>query len=98
MECEQSSTYCTKCKDTQFSYEGKCYQTCDEVGSGYGGTVDHQCVKCDLDNCLEYDEACQCTKCADGYYIISHPIKLIEICIPCQLENYVMQIQHAKNA
>lgn len=38
---------------------------------------------------IEIFEACQCIKCAEGFYIISDPITLIEICIPCEVHGCI---------
>lgn len=82
--CEETSTNCVSCPDGKFLFNGDCIGSCSTLGTGYGTADGKVCQKCNLDQCLEYDEACQCTKCAEGYYIISDPITLIEICIPCE--------------
>lgn len=38
---------------------------------------------------IEIFEACQCIKCAEGFYIISDPVTLIEICIPCEFHGCI---------
>lgn len=86
IDCIDGNT-CTKCADYQFLHEGKCLKSCLQIGEGWGSTPNFECKKCDLDNCIEYDDSCQCILCAEGFYIVSDPITLIEICLPCQLEN-----------
>lgn len=85
-ECENEATNCTKCK--KFIYENKCYNSCLDVGEGFGGNLETwECYKCQLDNCLEYDDGCQCQLCKEGYFIESDPLTHIEFCVPCALDN-----------
>lgn len=91
-KCESwdtSSSFCTSCPNGKFLYNGGCIDSCATLGVRYGISEGKVCEKCNLDHCLEYDEACQCTHCAEGFYIISDPVTLIEICIPCEVHGCV---------
>lgn len=82
VECSDTST-CTKYQEYQFLHEEKCLKSCLQIGEGWGADDNFNYVKCNLDNCKIYDDACQCTVCNEGYYIISDEVTLIEYCLPC---------------
>ncbi|KAK8846429.1 hypothetical protein M9Y10_020450 [Tritrichomonas musculus] len=86
VECKDQNT-CTKCPQYQFLHDGKCISSCLQLGEGWGGNINFECVKCSLDNCLKYDDGCQCTQCNEGYFIVTDEITTVEVCVPCQLEN-----------
>lgn len=66
-----------------------CVDSCGELGVGFGTPDGLICTKCNLDHCLSYDEACQCLNCSEGFYVISDPVTLIEICIPCEVHGCI---------
>lgn len=86
-ECKDKADYCTKCENNKFVYEGECYASCVELGDGFGSASDFTCNKCNLDECIEYDDSCQCKKCNDGYGAVTDPSTQIEVCVPCSLRN-----------
>lgn len=86
VECKDSET-CTQCPESKFLHEGKCINSCHDIGEGWGANDNHECVKCSLENCNKYDEYCKCTSCNDGYYHKSDSVTLIEFCLPCKLNN-----------
>lgn len=84
--CNDANT-CTKYQEYHFLNEEKCLKSCLQIGEGWGADDNFNYIKCNLDNCKIYDDACQCTVCNEGYYIISDEVTLIEYYLPCQLDN-----------
>lgn len=85
--CFGTSTNCTSCPSNKYYYNGNCYDSCDQIGKGYGHNSEKECVKCMIYNCLEYNNICECTKCANRYQIYTYPITQIEICQSCGVNN-----------
>lgn len=54
---------------------------------GFGTDDGKTCHECKLDNCIEYDDSCQCQKCIDGFGAVTDPKTKIEVCVHCSLTN-----------
>lgn len=81
-ECVNEASYCTKCSNDKYVYEGQCYSSCSDVKNGPVGsnTDTKECYKCILlDNCVSYDDSCQCTSCNESFYLSD------QICHKCPL-------------
>ena len=85
-ECKDANT-CTKCPENKFLHEGKCLDSCLEVGEGWGDNGNHECVKCNLENCNKFDNSCKCQSCNDGYHLVSDSLTSVQLCLPCKLDN-----------
>lgn len=57
---------------------------------GFGTDDGKTCHECKLDNCIEYDDSCQCQKCIDGFGAVTDPKTKIEVCVHCSLTNCKM--------
>eukprot|EP00826_Nyctotherus_ovalis_P019398 TRINITY_DN1597_c0_g5_i4.p1 TRINITY_DN1597_c0_g5~~TRINITY_DN1597_c0_g5_i4.p1 ORF type:complete len:1031 (-),score=86.00 TRINITY_DN1597_c0_g5_i4:142-3234(-) len=72
LTCQTTSDYCTACKYSKFSYEGKCYDECIEGTGPVNFTKFRYCLACGTgcDECTHSEGQPQstiCTKCSVGY-------------------------------